>query len=268
MGRECSIGFAELFALAKGRAWTAEEERAFHSLDQESRNAWVSQRAQEAGGVRTEDRVGTDGVLYLAFWIEEKSMKSDANALETSKEALLQQFGASIDMLENAMLACPETLWADRSHRPEIWRLVYHTLFWLDFYLSDTPVGFSPPAPFNLGELDPQGTLPERPYTKEELLAYLVHGRAKCRAAIAALTEETARRRFRFEWMDFTTIELLLYNMRHVQHGAAQLNLIPRQKTDSAPRWVSPTASIVVVMPIAALDTASGNLRLPAKGPR
>jgi uncharacterized damage-inducible protein DinB len=33
--------------------------------------------------------------------------------------------------------------------------------------------------------------------------------------------------------------ELLLYNMRHVQHHAAQLNLILRQKTESAPGWVA-----------------------------
>ena len=33
--------------------------------------------------------------------------------------------------------------------------------------------------------------------------------------------------------------ELLLYNMRHVQHHAAQLHLILRQTIDSAPGWVS-----------------------------
>jgi uncharacterized damage-inducible protein DinB len=33
--------------------------------------------------------------------------------------------------------------------------------------------------------------------------------------------------------------ELLLYNMRHVQHHAAQLNMLLRQTTNSAPRWVS-----------------------------
>jgi hypothetical protein len=37
--------------------------------------------------------------------------------------------------------------------------------------------------------------------------------------------------------------ELLLDNMRHVQHHAAQLNLILRQKTDSAPRWVATARS-------------------------
>jgi hypothetical protein len=37
--------------------------------------------------------------------------------------------------------------------------------------------------------------------------------------------------------------ELFLYNLRHVQHGAAQLNLILRQAIDSAPRWVARTKS-------------------------
>jgi hypothetical protein len=35
----------------------------------------------------------------------------------------------------------------------------------------------------------------------------------------------------------------LLYNMRHVQHHAAQLNLILRQTIDSAPGWVVLTKS-------------------------
>jgi len=36
-------------------------------------------------------------------------------------------------------------------------------------------------------------------------------------------------------------VELLLYNMRHVQHHAAQLNLMLRQAVDSAPGWVAKT---------------------------
>ena len=49
--------------------------------------------------------------------------------------------------------------------------------------------------------------------------------------------EEVARCVFaRFE---LTFAELLLYNMRHTQHHAAQLNLILRQETDAAPGWVA-----------------------------
>jgi uncharacterized damage-inducible protein DinB len=87
-------------------------------------------------------------------------------------------------------------------------------------------------------ELDPTGVLPERPYTKDELRTYLEHGRRKCRATVEALTDEQSRRRCGFEWLDISVAELLLYNMRHVQHHAAQLNLLLRQTTDSAPRWV------------------------------
>ncbi|HWI66438.1 MAG TPA: DinB family protein [Symbiobacteriaceae bacterium] len=152
-----------------------------------------------------------------------------------------KQFGAAIDMLENALLACPDELWGDRSQNPEYWYTVYHTLFFLDLYLTGTTEGFAPPAPYNLDELDPAGILPERVYTKLELHAYLEHGREKCRTTLANLTDEQAERRCSFPWGEVSFAELLLDNMRHVQHHAAQLNLILRQKTDSAPRWVSAT---------------------------
>jgi len=155
------------------------------------------------------------------------------------KVMVWQQFGAAIDMLENAMHDCPEDLWSDRSQRPEYWYLVYHTLFWLDLYLSGPVEGFTPPAPFTLDELDPAGLLPERPYAKAELQTYLEHCRKKCRRAIDAMPEEEDGRRYRFGWGEVTYPELLLYNMRHVQHHAAQLNLILRQQTDSAPGWVA-----------------------------
>jgi hypothetical protein len=149
------------------------------------------------------------------------------------------QFGASLDMLENALRACPDQLWSDRSRRPEFWYLVYHTLFFLDLYLSGSEEGFLPPAPFTLAELDPAGVLPERVYTKTELQSYLQHGRLKCQETIDAMTENQARQLRRFGWGEVSFQELLLYDMRHVQHHAAQLYLILRQTVGSAPRWVA-----------------------------
>ena len=148
------------------------------------------------------------------------------------------QCGAAIDMLENAMRACPDALWGDRSRKPEFWYVAFHTLFFLDLYLSDSEVGFQPPSPFTLDEMDERGLLPDRVYAKEELLRYLAHGREKCRTVIAAMTAEKAGRRCGFSWLDLSAGEMLLYNMRHVQHHAAQLNLLLRQNVDDAPRWV------------------------------
>lgn len=71
MGRECTIGFADLFWLAKKRGWTDAEERAFQALSQPDRNAAVMELAREAGGIHTEDRIGTDGQVYTAFWLED-----------------------------------------------------------------------------------------------------------------------------------------------------------------------------------------------------
>ncbi len=165
------------------------------------------------------------------------------------KTIIWNQFGAAIDMLENAIRACPDEMWGDFSKKPEwkkrdivgFWYLVFHTLFWLDYYLSDSDKGFAPPAPFTLREFDPEGALPERVYTKEELLIYLEHGRQKFRHLMAGLTEEGAHRPSGIPRRDMTVAELLMYNMRHVQHHAAQLYLILRQSIDSAPDWVSKT---------------------------
>lgn len=163
---------------------------------------------------------------------------------EQWKTTLWRQFGAAIDMLENAMQACPEALWGDRSQKPEFWYVAFHTLFFLDLYLSESEVGFQPPAPFTLDEMDERGLMPERVYTKEELQKYLEHGRTKCRVTIASMTEERARRRCGFSWLEISGEEILLYNMRHVQHHTGQLNLILRQKIDAAPRWVRSARAI------------------------
>jgi DinB superfamily len=154
------------------------------------------------------------------------------------KKTIWQQFGAAIDMLENAMAACPESLWGDRTRQPEFWYTTFHTLFWLDLYLSDSKEGFTPPAPFILSELDPDG-FPDRVYTKEELQSYLLHCRAKCRTTIAALSEDKAQQPSGFERLGVSVAELLLYNLRHVQHHTGQLNTLLRQATGAAaPRWV------------------------------
>jgi hypothetical protein len=162
------------------------------------------------------------------------------------KEAISGQFLSAIDMLGNAVRACPDTLWEVRlwddpqlPRSAEFWYIVYHTLFWLDLYLSGSVEGFAPPAPFTLDELDPAGILPDRAYTREELLAYLAHTRAKCERTVAILTDAQAARICSFPWGQIPFAGLLLDNMRHVQEHTAQLNLILGQKVHWNPKWVT-----------------------------
>ena len=154
------------------------------------------------------------------------------------KEVMWKQFGASIDMFENAVRACPDELWDTDS---KYWYIVYHTLFFLDYYLTTDPDNFSPPPPFTLSEFDPDGEMPERVFTKEEMMTYLNHCRNKCHVLIAGLNADTAANRWKNEYRDYSIPEILLYNMRHVQHHGAQLNLLLRQNNAEVPDWVSQT---------------------------
>lgn len=150
-----------------------------------------------------------------------------------------RQFHAAIDMLANAMEACPDSVWSGEE-RPVFWYVTFHVLFFLDLYLSSEDESrFQPPAPFGLTEFDPDGIMPERAYRKDELLGYVGHCRQKLDAVMAGMTEAWAADACPFSFREMSNGELLLYNLRHVQHHAGQLNVLLRQRTDSAPRWVS-----------------------------
>jgi len=81
--------------------------------------------------------------------------------------------------------------------------------------------------------------VPEPGYGKDELRGYLDHCRRKLDVVLAGMTDAWVADPCPFEYRAMSNGELLLYNMRHVQHHAAQLNMLLRQKTNSAPKWVS-----------------------------
>lgn len=159
-----------------------------------------------------------------------------------------QQFGAAIDMLDDALQACPDALWCspvweDPTDLPEytqFWFVVYHTLRWVDLYLNGTAEGFVPAERFRRYEKREDGILPTTPYTKADLQAYLQECRDKCRTTIEGLTEETALALCRFDWFheEMPFLELQLYSMRHVQEHAAQLSLVLGREAGFTPDWV------------------------------
>ena len=78
------------------------------------------------------------------------------------KSFVWEQFGAAIDMLDNVLNTCPDECWRDKiwddptdaPEYSEFWHVVYHTLVWLDLYLSGSRLkDFAPPAPFIKGKL-------------------------------------------------------------------------------------------------------------------
>ena len=158
---------------------------------------------------------------------------------ETLPQLLWTEFGSALNMLESAIVACPPEVWGTQAGFQEFWYIAYHTLFMADYYGSESTQGFHPPAPFTLSELDPAGVFPERVYRKDELLTYLDHVMQKNRALIRSLTPEKAAQRFEGEYRDFSLLHLVIFSTKHVQHHAAQLYLLLRQRVDDTPGWVS-----------------------------
>lgn len=142
------------------------------------------------------------------------------------RASLWQQYGAAIDMLDDAIAFCPDHLWTavlwkdtEDARYGQFWYVAFHTLCWLDIFLTGSQEGFVPPSPFK------RGALPEQPYTKEQIRTYLGYCRSKCQSTLATLTDERAQQPCVFRWMEPSFLELQLYSMRHVQEHAAQLSM-------------------------------------------
>jgi hypothetical protein len=156
----------------------------------------------------------------------------------TASDAIGRQFRAAIQSLDGAITACPDAVWAHGEQWRQPWYLAFHTLFWLGAYLSESPETYTPPQPFTRGELE-AGVFPERAYRKDELLGWVGACREALEERLATITTaEGFGRPCQLRRGPMAAGELVLYNMRHVQHHAAQINLLVRQAGVEPSGWV------------------------------
>jgi hypothetical protein len=162
--------------------------------------------------------------------------------LDLWKQATLGQFEAALAMLKQCIERCPEELWESKIAALTVRQIAYHTLFFVDFYLTPQEEAFE------LRELHRAGGDEREPVnspglTKEQTLEYVPICLAKLRSIIGGETEETLRGPSGFSWCNFTRAEMHLYNLRHVQHHAGQLSahlrrLDPACQERTELRWV------------------------------
>lgn len=170
------------------------------------------------------------------------------------RDCLWWNFAAAIDMLRNAIAACPADLW---NKNDQFYYISYHSVVFLDYYLTIPPVNFKPALSFTLidPEKIPEGAiddvLPDQLFSQEQMLEWLLLCRVKCESVINNLSDYSMQER----WLDssksmdislagrdtlaFSVLQILFHNLRHVQHHTAQLNLLLRQQTGSAPFYIS-----------------------------
>ena len=108
------------------------------------------------------------------------------------QESLWRQFGASIDMLINVISTCPDNYLA--TNKTILLFSIYSAVF-LDYYLSIPPKDFSPILTFTIKDKDQRppesigDMIPDKIYSKQELIDYLKNSRLKCKKIIGELTD-------------------------------------------------------------------------------
>jgi hypothetical protein len=159
------------------------------------------------------------------------------------QEAIRSQYHAALEMLRQAIVKCPESLWDDPADKNRFWHVAYHTLFYTHLYLQDSREAFKPwsgdrqgYASLRAGDRAKIG----EPCSKEEVLAYLQFCWEQVTEKMAALDLEAEASGF--HWLPFGKLELQLYNIRHISQHLGELMERLGARASIDVDWVSKAA--------------------------
>ena len=166
--------------------------------------------------------------------------------LDVVRGALKGQYHAALAMLRQAVVKCPEELWASGGYGGQtgqpnpFWRVAYHTLYFVHLYLMQTVKDFRAwehhqtriqdldewPAP---PEIEDLCELPHRPvqtgvaYTKAQLLEYWDVCDGMVDARVDAMDLYTRESGFPWYTKFGSKLEHQMLSIRHIQGHMAQL---------------------------------------------
>jgi hypothetical protein len=148
--------------------------------------------------------------------------------IEYVKTILTSQFEAALCMMDHCIRACPPEHWEGKITNGTFRWVAYHTLFWVDLYLSLGDQAFVLRDFHHRGGDEREDTASPG-LTKDETLAYVPICRQKMLETLAAETAESLQGPSGFPYRKITRGELHVYNLRHVQHHTGQLSAYLRR---------------------------------------
>ncbi len=144
------------------------------------------------------------------------------------RDIIRSQFAAALEMLKQAIIQCPASLWDERAYKNPFWHIAYHALFYTHLYLQPAEQDFQPWAKHR-AEYNFMGRLPwpphaepkiGEPYTQQELLDYHALVCEQVEKQVAVLNLDAASG---FYWLPFGKLELQFYSIRHLQQHTGEL---------------------------------------------
>jgi hypothetical protein len=145
-----------------------------------------------------------------------------------TREVIISQYQAALEMLKQAIEKCPEAIWNSPDDKTKFWHIAYHALFYTHLYLQDTEETFTPWRKHRneyqyIGRVPwPPHAAPQigEPYDKETVLEYLEFCQKQVAERGPQLDFAAASG---FDWLPFGKLELQIYTIRHIQQHAGEL---------------------------------------------
>ncbi|MFH2114412.1 MAG: DinB family protein [Spirochaetota bacterium] len=147
------------------------------------------------------------------------------------RTALAAQLGAALDTLVYCVEQCPEDQWQESHGDYPFSQVVFHTLFFCDFYLSGSMSDFKNQAyhtdrPGFFGDYEElENRKPCKLYKRGDIVEYLGFCKAKAYSFLVASSDGQLYATAHHKKGTMSVLELVVYLTRHIQHHAAQLGL-------------------------------------------
>jgi hypothetical protein len=132
-------------------------------------------------------------------------------------------------MLGQCIRACPMEHWEGKIAKNSFRWVAYHTLFWLDVYLSPGDEDAFVLRDFHERGGDEREPVVTPGLSQEETLLYVAICRQKIIDTLSAESAEVLQGPCGFSARPISRGELHIYNLRHVQHHTGQLSAFLRR---------------------------------------
>jgi hypothetical protein len=159
------------------------------------------------------------------------------------KQILTGQFLAALAMLKQCIEACPPEHYEGTIANDTFRTIAYHTLFYIDYYLSPNENSFELREFHRRGGDDRIGGVSSAGLPKEDTLAYAEVCRDKLLETMTSETAASLAGPSGFSRLPISRGELHIYNLRHIQHHTGAMSAYVRRvdaalKDIPALRWV------------------------------
>jgi hypothetical protein len=159
--------------------------------------------------------------------------------------AIVNQIKSALCTLSHCISSCPETEWNESHGDYPFSQVVFHTLFFTDYYLERDEFTFKEQAfhrenvEFFRDYEELQWKIPVNLYERRKCEEYLKFCIGKCEATLQADDPKTLQGPSGFSRKPFSRAELYINLIRHVQHHAAQLGLRLQKITGNELPWIN-----------------------------